>query len=83
MKILYSWVKKYSQLPDFKTVQIFPNLETELRAMQKYICDIREENEKKGFTTMRKTLGTKRQKPENGLNHHSYIGVQYASYESQ
>jgi transposase len=42
---LHGWVKKYGQQPDVKAVQTFSTPEAELRAMQKQIRDLQEENE--------------------------------------
>ena len=42
---LHGWVKKYSQQPDIKAVQTFSTPDAELRAMQKQIRDLQEENE--------------------------------------
>jgi transposase len=42
---LHGWVKKFSQQPEVKAVQTFSTPEAELRAMQKQIRDLQEENE--------------------------------------
>jgi transposase len=42
---LLGWIKKYSQQLEVKTVQTFSTPEAKLRAMQKQIRDLQEENE--------------------------------------
>lgn len=42
---LHGWVKKYSQQPEVKAVQTFSTSDAELRALQKQLRDIEEENE--------------------------------------
>lgn len=42
---LHDWVKKYSQQPEVKVVQTFSSSDAELRALQKELRDIKEENE--------------------------------------
>ncbi len=42
---LHGWVKKYGQQPEVKAVQTFSTPEAELKAMQKQIRDLQEENE--------------------------------------
>jgi|SRR3954447_26717089 transposase len=42
---LHGWVKKYGQQPEIKAVQSFPSEGAELRALQKEIRDLKEENE--------------------------------------
>ncbi len=42
---LYSWIKKYSEQPEVKSVQTFSTPEAELKAMQKQLRDLEEENE--------------------------------------
>ncbi len=42
---LHGWVKKYGQQPEMKAVQTFSTPEAELRALQKQIRDLEEENE--------------------------------------
>lgn len=42
---LYSWIKKYSKQPEVKAVQTFSTPEAELKAMQKQLRDLEEENE--------------------------------------
>ncbi|MDM5155828.1 transposase [Bacillus sp. DX1.1] len=41
---LHGWVKKYSQQPEIKAVQTFSTPDAELRAMQKQLRDLQEEN---------------------------------------
>lgn len=42
---LYSWIKKYSEQPEVKSVQTFSTPEAELKAMQKQLRDLEEEND--------------------------------------
>lgn len=42
---LHGWVKKYGQQPEVKAVKSYPSEEAELRALQKEIRDLQEENE--------------------------------------
>ncbi|MFX3623429.1 MAG: transposase [Ectobacillus sp.] len=42
---LHGWVKKYGQQPEVKAVQSFSAEAAELRALQKEIRDLKEENE--------------------------------------
>lgn len=42
---LYSWINKYSEQPEVKAVQTFSTPEAELRALQKQLRDLEEENE--------------------------------------
>jgi transposase len=42
---LHGWVKKYGQQPEIKAVQSFSSESAELRALQKEIRDLKEENE--------------------------------------
>lgn len=42
---LYSWIKKYSDQPEVKAVQTFSTPEDELKAMQKQLRDLEEEND--------------------------------------
>ncbi len=42
---LHGWVKKYGQQPEIKALQTFSTPEAELRALQKQIRDLEEENE--------------------------------------
>jgi transposase len=42
---LHGWVKKYGQQPEIKAVQSFSSDAAELRALQKEIRDLKEENE--------------------------------------
>jgi transposase len=42
---LHGWVKKYGQQPEIKAVQSFSSEAAELRALQKEIRDLKEENE--------------------------------------
>lgn len=42
---LHGWVKKYGQQPEIKAVQSFSSEGDELRALQKEIRDLKEENE--------------------------------------
>ncbi|KQL50248.1 transposase [Heyndrickxia shackletonii] len=42
---LYSWLKKYGQQPEIKAVKSFSSESAELRALQKEIRDLQEENE--------------------------------------
>lgn len=42
---LHGWVKKYGQQPEIKVVQSFSSEGAELRALQKEIRDLKEENE--------------------------------------
>jgi transposase len=42
---LHNWVKKYGQQPEIKAVQSFSSEAAELRALQKEIRDLKEENE--------------------------------------
>lgn len=42
---LHGWVKKYGQQPEIKAVQSFSSEGAELRALQKELRDLKEENE--------------------------------------
>ena len=42
---LHGWIKKYGQQPEIKAIQTFPSPEAELRALQKEMSDLKEENE--------------------------------------
>ena len=42
---LHGWVKKYSGQPEIKSVQSFSSEAAELRALQKELRDLKEENE--------------------------------------
>lgn len=42
---LHTWVKKYSQQPEVKAAQTFPTPDAELKALQKQLRDLKEENE--------------------------------------
>lgn len=42
---LHGWVRKYSQQPEIKAVQTFASPDAELRALQKELRDLKEENE--------------------------------------
>lgn len=42
---LHGWVKKYGQQPDIKSAQTFSTPSAKLRALQKEIRDLKEENE--------------------------------------
>jgi len=42
---LHGWVKKYGQQPEIKAAKSYPSEATELRALQKEIRDLKEENE--------------------------------------
>lgn len=42
---LHGWVKKYGQKPEIKAVQSFSSEGAELRALQKELRDLKEENE--------------------------------------
>ncbi len=42
---IYNWMKKYGQEPGVKSVQSFSSAEAELRALQKEMRDLKEENE--------------------------------------
>lgn len=42
---LYGWVKKYGQQPEIKAVQTFATPNAELKALEKQIRDLQEENE--------------------------------------
>ncbi|UAC47184.1 transposase [Bacillus aquiflavi] len=42
---LHGWMKKYVQKPEIKAVQTFSSEAAELRALQKEIRDLKEENE--------------------------------------
>lgn len=42
---LHGWIKKYSQKPEVKAVQTFSTPDAELRALQKQLRDLEEENE--------------------------------------
>lgn len=42
---VHGWVKKYGQQPEVKAVQTFSSEVAELRALQKEIRDLKEENE--------------------------------------
>ncbi|WP_299095806.1 IS3 family transposase, partial [uncultured Metabacillus sp.] len=58
---LHGWVKKYGQQPEVKAVQTFSTPEAELKAMQKQIRDLQEENEilKKGNALLREKPSVK------------------------
>ena len=42
---LYSWIKKYSQQSEIKAVQTLSTPDAELKALQKQLRDLEEENE--------------------------------------
>lgn len=42
---LHGWVKKYSQQPEIKAVKSYPTEAAELRALQKEVRDLKEEND--------------------------------------
>ncbi len=42
---VHNWIKKYSQQPEIKEVQTFSSAEAELKALQKEMRDLKEENE--------------------------------------
>ncbi|WP_445506414.1 transposase [Niallia sp. 03190] len=42
---LHGWIKKYSHQPEIKAAQTFSSPDTEIRALQKQLCDLEEENE--------------------------------------
>lgn len=42
---VHNWIKKYGQQPEIKAVQTFSSAEAELKALQKEIRDLKEENE--------------------------------------
>lgn len=42
---LHGWVKKYGQQPEIKAVQKFSSSNAELKALQKQLRDLEEENE--------------------------------------
>lgn len=42
---LHGWIKKYGQQPEMKAVQKFTNPDAELKALQKQLRDLEEENE--------------------------------------
>lgn len=42
---LHGWVKKYGSQPEIKAVQTFSTESAELRALQKELRDLKEENE--------------------------------------
>lgn len=42
---LHGWIKKYGQQPEIKSAQTFSSSEAELRALQKQLRDLEEENE--------------------------------------
>jgi transposase len=42
---LHGWIKKYGQQSEIKAVQTFNSPEAELRALQKEMRDLKEENE--------------------------------------
>jgi transposase len=42
---LHGWVKKYGQQPEIKAVKTYPSEVAELKALQKEIRDLKEENE--------------------------------------
>lgn len=42
---LHGWIKKYSEQPEIKAVQTFSSSEAELKALQKQLRDLAEENE--------------------------------------
>ncbi|MGI6684442.1 MAG: IS3 family transposase [Bacillota bacterium] len=58
---LHGWVKKYGQQPEIKAVQSFSSESAELRALQKEIRDLKEENEilKKGDALLREKPSVK------------------------
>jgi transposase len=42
---LHGWIKKYGQQPEIKAVQTFSSPDAEMRALQKQLRDLKEENE--------------------------------------
>lgn len=42
---LHTWVKKYSQQPEIKAAQTFATPDAEVKALQKQLRDLKEENE--------------------------------------
>lgn len=42
---LHGWIKKYGQQPEIKAVQTFSTPDAELKALQKQLRDLEEENE--------------------------------------
>lgn len=42
---VYNWMKKYGQEPEIKSVQSFSSSEAELRALQKEMRELKEEND--------------------------------------
>lgn len=42
---LHGWMKKYGQQPEIKAVRTYPSEAAELRALQKELRDLKEENE--------------------------------------
>jgi len=42
---IHGWIKKYGQQPEIKAVQTFATPEAELRAIEKELRDLKEENE--------------------------------------
>lgn len=60
---LHGWVKQYGEQPEIKAVQTISSPETELKALQKQLHDLKEENEilKKGDALLREKLSVKYQ----------------------
>ncbi|WP_249365325.1 IS3 family transposase [Cytobacillus citreus] len=58
---LHGWVKKYGEQPEVKAVQTFSSPEAELKALQKQLRDLEEENEilKKGDALLREKPSVK------------------------
>jgi len=42
---LHGWIKKYGEQPEIKVAQTYTTPEAELRALQKELSDLKEENE--------------------------------------
>jgi transposase len=42
---LHGWIKKYGQQPEVKAAQTFSSPDAEMRALQKQLRDLEEENE--------------------------------------
>lgn len=42
---LHGWMKKYGQQPEIKAIQKFTSTDEELKALQKQLRDLKEENE--------------------------------------